>query len=119
MPRTTLPLAHLSLQVCTDEAHPQPAAMVELAAPVALAVEYHYSPGTPDVAYLPNGDPGDPGDPEELAIIEATCLAPVRLAGDGVTVTISSGLDLLPLLSPEAHEDLELDLKRVMDEDDA
>lgn len=27
-----------------------------------------FSPGTPDVMYLPNGDPGDPGDPEEFAV---------------------------------------------------
>ena len=27
-----------------------------------------YSPGTPDVMYLPNGDPGYPGDPEEFAV---------------------------------------------------
>lgn len=25
-----------------------------------------YAPGTPDVMYLPNGDPGYPGDPEEF-----------------------------------------------------
>lgn len=27
-----------------------------------------YAPGTPDVMYLPNGDPGYPGDPEEFEI---------------------------------------------------
>jgi hypothetical protein len=31
-----------------------------------LEVEYSYSPGTPDVHYLPNGDPGYPGDPPEV-----------------------------------------------------
>lgn len=31
-----------------------------------LQIDYTWSPGTPDVYYLPNGDPGYPGDPEEL-----------------------------------------------------
>lgn len=31
-------------------------------------VEFDYTPGTPDVMYLPNGDPGYPGDPEELEL---------------------------------------------------
>jgi hypothetical protein len=29
-----------------------------------------YSPGTPDVMYLPNGDPGYPGDPEEFEVTQ-------------------------------------------------
>ncbi len=33
-----------------------------------VVVEYSYSPGTPDVMYLKNGDPGYPGDPPELEI---------------------------------------------------
>lgn len=33
-----------------------------------LEIRYSYSPGTPDVWYLPNGDPGYPGDPEEISI---------------------------------------------------
>ena len=33
-----------------------------------LEIEYDYSPGTPDVWYLPNGDPGYPGDPPEMDI---------------------------------------------------
>jgi len=33
-----------------------------------LKVTFDYTPGTPDVMYLPNGDPGYPGDPDELAI---------------------------------------------------
>lgn len=31
-------------------------------------VEGDYSPGTPDVHYLANGDPGYPGDPPEFEI---------------------------------------------------
>jgi len=30
-----------------------------------------YSPATPDVRYLSNGDPGYPGDPAELEVISA------------------------------------------------
>ena len=31
--------------------------------PVEVTVEYTFSPATPDVFYLRNGDPGYPGDP--------------------------------------------------------
>ena len=31
-------------------------------------VYYDYTPSTPDVYYMPNGDPGYPGDPEEIDI---------------------------------------------------
>lgn len=44
-----------------------------------LCVEYEYSPSTPDVMYLPNGDPGYPGDPEEFEILK------VSLDGENVT----------------------------------
>jgi len=33
-----------------------------------LRVECDYSPPTPDVMYLSNGDPGYPGDPEEFYV---------------------------------------------------
>jgi hypothetical protein len=33
-----------------------------------------YSPPTPDVFYLRNGDPGHPGDPEEIEVISARAL---------------------------------------------
>lgn len=36
---------------------------------VDVEVEYSYSPSTPDVMYLSNGDPGYPGDPEECEIL--------------------------------------------------
>ena len=36
---------------------------------VEFNIEFSYSPGTPDVWYLPNGDPGYPGDPAEIDII--------------------------------------------------
>lgn len=35
-----------------------------------VVVEGTYTPATPDVMYLPNGDPGYPGDPAELEIDE-------------------------------------------------
>jgi hypothetical protein len=31
-------------------------------------VSFTYSPGTPDVWYMPNGDPGYPGEPPEVDI---------------------------------------------------
>jgi len=34
-----------------------------------ITIEFTYSPGTPDVRYLPNGDPGYPGDPPEVEIV--------------------------------------------------
>ena len=33
---------------------------------LTLGIDAWYSPGTPDVMYLPNGDPGYPGDPPEV-----------------------------------------------------
>jgi hypothetical protein len=36
-----------------------------------ITFEVRCSPGTPDVLYLRNGDPGYPGDPEELEIVSA------------------------------------------------
>lgn len=36
-------------------------------------VEFDYSPPTPDVYYLPNGDPGYPGDPEEFDFLSLSC----------------------------------------------
>lgn len=37
-----------------------------------LRCEYDYSPGSPDVHTLPNGDPGYPGDPEEFTVNRVT-----------------------------------------------
>lgn len=39
-----------------------------LGSPLRLRVPFDYSPSTPDVLYLPNGDPGYPGTPEEWDI---------------------------------------------------
>ena len=36
--------------------------------PLRLRIPFDYSPGTPDVLYLSNGDPGEPGTPEEWDI---------------------------------------------------
>jgi hypothetical protein len=46
-------------------------------------VEIHFSasPGTPDVMYLPNGDPGYPGDPPELEVGDIWLLVPVLEVG--------------------------------------
>ena len=34
-----------------------------------VEIEYKYTPATPDVMYLRNGDPGHPGDPAEISLI--------------------------------------------------
>ena len=47
-------------------------------------VFYNYTPSTPDVYYMTNGDPGYPCDPEEIEIIS---LRPVSLAAPAVTVS--------------------------------
>lgn len=39
---------------------------------IEVEVTCAYSPGTPDVWYLPNGDPGYPGDPAECEILSVT-----------------------------------------------
>tara|TARA_R110000868_G_scaffold296118_1_gene556407 strand:+ start:696 stop:1043 length:348 start_codon:yes stop_codon:yes gene_type:complete len=47
-----------------------------------LRCSFDYSPGTPDVMYLSNGDPGYPGDPEEFSVtkIELLVLAATEFA---------------------------------------
>ena len=34
----------------------------------SLEVHFDYTPSTPDVMYMPNGDPGYPGNDEELTL---------------------------------------------------
>lgn len=115
----TLPLDALTLLLCPDEPRPLACAQVELAAPLVVTVDYHYSPGTPDTLYRPNGDPGDQGDPEELELYHVVSRTIITLAGDGVTVTIDPGTNLLPFLSTQGAENMELDLLRWMGEPDA
>ena len=57
-----------------------------------VEVEYDYTPGSPDVMYLPNGDPGYPGDEEEAEI---------------TAVTTWRGKEVLELLSDGQVQDLE------------
>lgn len=40
---------------------------------VECEIDYDYSPATPDVWYMSNGDPGYPGDPEEIIINTIHC----------------------------------------------
>jgi hypothetical protein len=40
--------------------------------PLSLDINFDYSPATPDVFYLRNGDPGHPGSDAELSIISIT-----------------------------------------------
>lgn len=51
-----------------------------------LRATFDYSPGTPDVHYMANGDPGYPGDPEEF---ELTALELETHVTDDLTATPS------------------------------
>jgi hypothetical protein len=44
--------------------------LADLGENIEAEVIYDYTPSTPDVYYMPNGDPGYPGDPEEIDITE-------------------------------------------------
>ena len=47
----------------------QKSVMIEFAGVTKMiTAEFNYWPGTPDVMYMPNGDPGYPGDPPELEL---------------------------------------------------
>lgn len=61
---------------------------------VEVTVEYNYTPGTPDVRYLSNGDPGYPGDPDEAEVTR------VYRLGD------KTKTDLRPKLTEETLESL-------------
>jgi hypothetical protein len=39
---------------------------------VEIEIEADYTPPTPDVHYLRNGDPGHPGEPEEVEFLSVT-----------------------------------------------
>tara|TARA_R110000868_G_scaffold1156_1_gene8840 strand:+ start:170 stop:517 length:348 start_codon:yes stop_codon:yes gene_type:complete len=43
-----------------------------------LRCSFDFSPGTPDVMYLPNGDPGYPGDSEEFSVTKVELLLATR-----------------------------------------
>lgn len=51
---------------------------------VKVEIKYSFTPGTPDVPYLSNGDPGYPGDGEEVDIgdIKVIGVKPERLILD-------------------------------------
>jgi hypothetical protein len=62
--------------------------------PLMLDIAYDFSPATPDVPYLRNGDPGYPGSDAELSIIS-------------ITSTQAPGLDFLDIFSSmDAEHDL-------------
>lgn len=65
-----------------------------------LSVDCHYTPGTPDVWYLRNGDPGYPGDPEEIEIER------IRIGQEDVT-------ELLATLWVEKRGTITRDIKYV------
>lgn len=72
-----------------------------------LQAEFTYLPATPDVHYLPNGDPGYPGDPEEVE--------PVRMwvkRGDRVRL-IADDTDMWDILfDNDEHFQMMLDIGR-------
>lgn len=65
-----------------------------------LKVTFEYSPGTPDVMYLPNGDPGYPGDPPELS------LESVFIERSGSAGWQTTDIDLLGWLCEDYDETL-------------
>jgi hypothetical protein len=70
-------------------------------------VECSYRPGTPHVYTLPNGDPGYPGDPDEVEIDRISSPVPLVWEGEGVTLAVAAGANLLSLLSARDHARLE------------
>lgn len=60
-----------------------------------LIVEYDYSPSTPDVFYLRNGDPGHPGDPEEIDWSASLLVGGVEVPLDGDWLNASVFEDLI------------------------
>ncbi len=48
-----------------------------------ILVKYSYSPGTPDVVYLKNGDPGYPGDPPEVEILSMWIVLEISSTSSG------------------------------------
>jgi hypothetical protein len=61
---------------------------------IGVEVAYVYSPATPDVMYLSNGDPGYPGSDAEAEVLA------VWKKGDATKT------DLMPKMTPEAIESL-------------
>ena len=54
-----------------------------LAGEQEVVVEYTYTPGTPDVMYLKNGDPGYPGDPPEVEILSMFAVLKISPTSSG------------------------------------
>lgn len=69
-----------------------------------VEVEYSYSAGTPDVMYMPNGDPGYPGDPPEFEIFKVT------FNGENVTflfVDCDKFSDMIEMMAADSMDDPE------------
>ncbi|CAB4120838.1 hypothetical protein UFOVP2_16 [uncultured Caudovirales phage] len=68
------------------------------------------SPGTPDVMYMPNGDPGYPGDPPEFAVVKVELqLGPHSWIDITDVVTEMGGWYLVTDLAEAAWEPPEFD----------
>lgn len=76
-----------------------------------LEVEYTYFPGTPDVMYLPNGDPGYPGDPAETEITSCVLIVTDKAGGpipiDLEAIGFLEELGLYDYLYEKVQEDAE------------
>lgn len=66
---------------------------------IEVEVTCAYSPGTPDVWYMPNGDPGYPGDPAECEILKV--IAP---NGENITFLFDGNDAFETLIAEEAWE---------------
>ena len=81
-----------------------------------LRCSWEYTPATPDVMYLPNGDPGYPGDPDEFNVTKA------ELAAHLITPTgnkiAERWLDVTDLLAECADEERIHEVAREACEDD-
>jgi len=81
--------SHLSLSQIVD---------LGILGEIEVEVEYSYTPGTPDVMYLSNGDPGHPGDPAEFEILKVT------FNGENITFLFDGNDAFETLIAEEAAE---------------
>jgi len=72
---------------------------------IEVEVEFDYTPETPDVWYLPNGDPGYPGTDAEVDVTSIKLFTKNR---SGVTIR----LEIIDYLLSDVIEALEEDILR-------
>lgn len=67
-----------------------------------FTAEVDYTPGTPDVSHLPNGDPGHPGTPEEINIESVVWHLPAIGDEPPRSIDVTTLLDDLGVLEDES-----------------